>query len=76
MNGYPWTKETLESFLSDAVGEKVICDEPFPILIKSVSLLHFGIISQAQIYKCADGKIRASLVPFGMTLMQASEKVA
>lgn len=67
MNGYPWTKETLEIFLAEKCGQNVVCDEPFPVLVKTVSLAKFGILSNAQVYKCADGKIRAALFPFGAT---------
>jgi hypothetical protein len=76
MRVYPWTKEELETFLSEECGAPVICDEPFPVLAKTVSLAKYALIANAQVYKCEDGKLRAALVPFGAGLPVTAGEVS
>jgi hypothetical protein len=64
-----WTKESLEAFLSKEMGEPVICDEPDPVMYKTISLAHFGVLGMAQVYKGKDGVMKAALVPFGTFLL-------
>lgn len=57
-------KRELETFLSSFVDEEVSVVEDKPCFIKSVPLTHFGLIGHAVIYRGAEGRLFAVLVPF------------
>ena len=66
----PWTKESLEAFLSKEAGEPVICDDPDPVMYTTISLVPFGVVGVAQLYKTkGQSMMKAALVPFGTTLL-------
>ena len=59
-------KEDLENYLSEQCGEKVVCDEPNPVMINTVDLAgKYGVLGYAQVYKGSDGVTRACLFPYG-----------
>lgn len=61
------SKEELEQFLSEHVdGEPVSVVEENPCFVTDVSLAKYGLIGNAVIYKNAEGKLYAVLVPFGV----------
>jgi hypothetical protein len=66
-------KAELEKYLSDQVdGKPVYVVEEYPVFVKEVSLLKFGLIGSAMIYQGEDGKLHAALVPFGVGTASAA----
>lgn len=64
----PWTKEELETYLTERVGQLVLVVESEPILMMKLSLAErFGIAGTAHIFKGPDNVVRAALVGWDPT---------